>query len=446
MKLTEEIIKSLCSCNNWMCEKPHTIRDLEQELGEKVETKSKKEEVYCPDCEKIVLAWIGPEQTPYCITCSKRVEKPIARSATVKCPKCEQAVMEMCVYNYGDPPNEKEEAYCDKCNTTFETKTGAIVDEVVDDKSSVESPVVKHEMYYDGQIYTCAQCTFETYFTQEVYEHENGSVSIKKEETKKEELHYCVSKLGQAGKFICKYCPAEFDTFALAMAHETSAGKKANQSTGYTYKEHCKHEPHTVIVGAKLEESDLTPELKNKGFKVGDHSWEIAAGRKWDCENKLNDFDLVLNLSGTKLAKTSHDIPIKELKKWENYVSDSEPSFREIALNWPDRGTVSLPSGWWKDLLKHIQNKHLKMLVFCIGGHGRTGTAVASMLVVGLGWEPKKACEWVWKHYCDEAIETEKQVDYVYRMAGQKYVAPKKETGTGTSNSSTRESGTTSLF
>jgi protein-tyrosine phosphatase len=68
------------------------------------------------------------------------------------------------------------------------------------------------------------------------------------------------------------------------------------------------------------------------------------------------------------------------------------------------------------------------MLVFCVGGHGRTGTAVASLLVTAFNYEPKEACEWVWNNYCGEALETNSQINYVYSLVGQTYTPPKTET------------------
>lgn len=51
--------------------------------------------------------------------------------------------------------------------------------------------------------------------------------------------------------------------------------------------------------------------------------------------------------------------------------------------------------------------------VGCIGGHGRTGTALACMAVLG-GMKPKKAVEHVRKTYCEHTLETDMQIWYVH--------------------------------
>lgn len=48
----------------------------------------------------------------------------------------------------------------------------------------------------------------------------------------------------------------------------------------------------------------------------------------------------------------------------------------------------------------------------CMGGHGRTGTALACLLVVQ-GLSHSKATSKVWSRYCEEAIESRTQLDYI---------------------------------
>lgn len=54
--------------------------------------------------------------------------------------------------------------------------------------------------------------------------------------------------------------------------------------------------------------------------------------------------------------------------------------------------------------------------VGCIGGHGRTGTMLATILVLQ-GVSGREAVERVWDSYCREAIETQRQVNFVLRVA-----------------------------
>ncbi len=50
--------------------------------------------------------------------------------------------------------------------------------------------------------------------------------------------------------------------------------------------------------------------------------------------------------------------------------------------------------------------------VGCMGGHGRTGTALACLLILQ-GLNAKRALRRVWDEYCQEAIESQKQIDFI---------------------------------
>ena len=51
----------------------------------------------------------------------------------------------------------------------------------------------------------------------------------------------------------------------------------------------------------------------------------------------------------------------------------------------------------------------------CIGGHGRTGTALACLAVL-TGLPAGEAVGWVRRTYCDGAVETEEQRAFVERF------------------------------
>jgi hypothetical protein len=93
---------------------------------------------------------------------------------------------------------------------------------------------------------------------------------------------------------------------------------------------------------------------------------------------------------------------------------------RSIDIHWKDRSVISWPIAAWKGLLADLtaeaqkQKKPLDVLVACMGGHGRTGTALAIMAY----WSnaiPKthNPVDWIRKNYCLEAVETARQKQYV---------------------------------
>jgi hypothetical protein len=68
-----------------------------------------------------------------------------------------------------------------------------------------------------------------------------------------------------------------------------------------------------------------------------------------------------------------------------------------------------------EDVVKLI-NKEEKVVIACLGGHGRTGVACA---ILGYILAPTHVgdnpVEWIRKIHCDEAVETISQVDYVFK-------------------------------
>lgn len=73
-------------------------------------------------------------------------------------------------------------------------------------------------------------------------------------------------------------------------------------------------------------------------------------------------------------------------------------------------------SALWGDLETEAKGRggKLSVLVACFGGHGRTGT-VLTALALAAGVVPKKAdpIAWMRDHYCEHAIESMSQVQYL---------------------------------
>lgn len=168
-------------------------------------------------------------------------------------------------------------------------------------------------------------------------------------------------------------------------------GYQGTYNDWQSYKNICTHRPQHIIAG---------------------EGWGVWAGKKEDVRDSLQNYDIVMNLTYTSV-KDVHIIPIPELAKWADYGH----KFVEIQMDWADYGTINLPVQFWRDLVEHIKEKKLKLLIFCQGGHGRTGTALACLFTVALGYKPAEAIQWVRKNYCHEAIETKGQEAYVLSMA-----------------------------
>jgi len=156
----------------------------------------------------------------------------------------------------------------------------------------------------------------------------------------------------------------------------------------------------------------LCPHPPQLLFTSKDAGWKIYAGAGPDCIKRLSKFDLLLNLTGDTVFG-GHIIPLPELKRWER-----PGCVPEIVLDWPDMGIICLPREFWTTLMDLLTQRQAKMLVFCVGGHGRTGTAIAS-LMAACGWSSADAIAWIRANYCRRAVETEEQEEYVHWIAGE---------------------------
>lgn len=91
----------------------------------------------------------------------------------------------------------------------------------------------------------------------------------------------------------------------------------------------------------------------------------------------------------------------------------------ELLFDWDDGKAPLLIPGFWPDLLSQIATAKYEDVVFCcIGGHGRTGTALASILLAsGESTDPDDAIAEVRANHCKRAIETFDQIDYLEIVA-----------------------------
>jgi hypothetical protein len=96
-----------------------------------------------------------------------------------------------------------------------------------------------------------------------------------------------------------------------------------------------------------------------------------------------------------------------------------QPPWDHDHFDWPDFGVPDDPGlavGALRSLLGRAQAGE-RVEVGCLGGHGRTGTALACLAILA-GSPPADAVAWVRANYCTEAIETAQQEAFVVGVAG----------------------------
>jgi len=279
------------------------------------------------------------------------------------CPKCNSNDNVFC-------EDDSETCYCVRCGVTFngwDVLKGETREIVTESQSALEAELAGK--LADAILAGDTQKQIEVE-AELIARNDANKAAIKDKEEK--------DKLADKGK-----------DFVTSVGYTKDTSTKYN-STGYDWKKSCVHMPKEIISA---------------------RGWSVWGGKKEDVKHRLTDFDLVLNLANYGPVKQTHVIPIPELKEFENF-----DSFTEVQLDWPDFGTITLPREFWDKLIAYIRTNNQKTLVFCQGGHGRTGTALACLIVCSMNWTAQDAIDWIRKNYCSSAIETYEQRLYIEKI------------------------------
>ena len=90
-----------------------------------------------------------------------------------------------------------------------------------------------------------------------------------------------------------------------------------------------------------------------------------------------------------------------------------------IRLDWNDGGTPPVQDTFWPLLHAALKQQKKDLLVFCLGGHGRTGTAISSYIIANGPEIATRSVGIVRKVYCNQCVETQSQVEYLYLLASK---------------------------
>lgn len=91
-----------------------------------------------------------------------------------------------------------------------------------------------------------------------------------------------------------------------------------------------------------------------------------------------------------------------------------DPPWPHEHFDWPDFGVPDDLDALRRTLTDFLNRARRgeRVEVGCLGGHGRTGTALACLAVLA-GTPASDALEWVRTNYCHKAVETDVQVQLV---------------------------------
>ena len=90
------------------------------------------------------------------------------------------------------------------------------------------------------------------------------------------------------------------------------------------------------------------------------------------------------------------------------------PNLPYMHIDWADRHEPPVPFIFWKHLVADLMQAEGNLVVNCVGGHGRTGTALTCIAwAAHLVPKGEDAVAWIRKIYCKEAIESKDQFAYL---------------------------------
>lgn len=144
----------------------------------------------------------------------------------------------------------------------------------------------------------------------------------------------------------------------------------------------------------------------------------------WKCRHYHKEFVLPNGLvmqgsSMTGVVKRRHRAPDFGLYLDAGWLSLAD--WRAEFIRWPDYGVPRIAQVAADAITEAYQRITEGWLVEtgCIGGHGRTGTVLACMVILAGETDPEAAMRYVWKNYCTEAIESKAQMDFIRWFASE---------------------------
>lgn len=174
--------------------------------------------------------------------------------------------------------------------------------------------------------------------------------------------------------------------------------------------------------------------------KAEEDEWNSIVSHNWGSSYSTGSYQKCRHMEesvtfpdGTTVYATSWASPKEPsgIPDFGLYLDDSwRPRSIATMIPWKDYGLPTCP--WYTAvgaIVEHFDkaNEGFSVEVGCIGGHGRTGTVLACMAVLG-GVPGKEAVEWVRDNYCWHAVESEKQEWFVLWfesvMTGRKLLVP----------------------
>lgn len=141
------------------------------------------------------------------------------------------------------------------------------------------------------------------------------------------------------------------------------------------------------------------------------------------CRGFKDEFDVVLDCgdiltasyaAGNEPVCSGDEELTKMFRKYENPPDYQKDRTRVLKLDWDDRAAPPMTFDFWPALYKQLNKIGGTVLTACQGGHGRSGTSLVCLLMVGnKDYTPADAIIHLRAMHCPRAIESGVQHSYI---------------------------------
>jgi hypothetical protein len=203
-----------------------------------------------------------------------------------------------------------------------------------------------------------------------------------------------------------QYLNPEFEAVQTALKGEKvnfvnhHAGGMGMGNGGVIYSSGCSHKGEQVVFEAD-------------GKKLYGSSWQglNEYSKKWDLIIDLAD-NVVPRYVPPPFVRANSADRWKDLNAFAESPDTKTISAELLSLTWPDMSAPRATLQFWFALWSRLPEK---TVIACVGGHGRTGTALVSLMIAS-GIDYYTALETVRKDHCKKAVETFAQEQYLHQL------------------------------
>ena len=185
-------------------------------------------------------------------------------------------------------------------------------------------------------------------------------------------------------------------------------------------------DPWSFLKGKDKVSEKEKGELETRGVRTSGYGYEVPTfSLAKSCTHAMSSFDVGANkkvylsaIRDVDKAKLIPDVGVYLDQSWMRNRVAGLGKTPIMYLGWPDMST--LPMEWLTPAVKRANwyvKQDLKVEIGCIGGHGRTGTFLACLLVYRMGITGSRAIQLVRTGHCKRAIETPSQEDLIIRFS-----------------------------